>query len=123
MLTTRNRLEYIQTLKLSGNALSVVIDTSRNHQSNTSNRLLVSIDTIHKPGSTSEAKDDADKNLNPLQLYQFQEGRLIQDGKFQLAAADQDESEGSRSSASGRLTNLLYSLENLRKREEEAQEE
>jgi tRNA (guanine-N(7)-)-methyltransferase subunit TRM82 len=124
VLTAENRLEYIQTLKLAGNALSVVVDLlPRKPQSDTSNRLLVSIDSIHKPGSTTEKREDADGNLNPLQSYQFQEGKLILDGTFQLATADPDEGEASGSVASGRLTNLLYSLENLRKREGEAQEE
>ena len=121
---TESRLEYIQTLELSGNALSVVVDSSpREDQSNPSNRLLVSIDTIHKPGSTTEEREDTGKDLNPIQSYKFQEGKLVQDDTFQLDTAVLDHAEMSGNGVSGRLTNLLYNLENLRKREGEAQEE
>jgi tRNA (guanine-N(7)-)-methyltransferase subunit TRM82 len=96
----------MQTVKLSGNALAVVINTSAaSDQSDTSTQLVVSVDTFHKPGSTTEEWKDADKDTYPLQSYKFQEG------------------DASGSGGSGRLTNLLYSLENLRKREGEAQEE
>ncbi|KAE9381762.1 tRNA methyltransferas-like protein [Stipitochalara longipes BDJ] len=124
VLTEENHLEYIQTMKLSGNALAVVVDTSiSNDQSDSSKRLLVSIDTIHTPGSTTKERENAGTSLNPLQSYKFKDGRLVQDESFQLGIAGRDDGEVSGSGASGRLTNLLYSLENLRKREGEGQEE
>lgn len=94
-----------------------------NGQSDAPNRLFVSVDTIHKSGSTTEERGGADRALNPLQAYVFEEGKLIQDASFQIASAVQNEDWTSGDGASGRLTNLLYSLENLRKREGDAQED
>lgn len=114
----------MQTVKLSGNALAVVINPlAGSDQSDSSTQLIVSVDTFHKPGSTTEEWKDADKNTYPLQRYKFQDGKLIQEGVFQVPTPVRDEGDASGSGASGRLTNLLYSLENLRKREGEAQEE
>ncbi len=83
----------------------------------------MSIDTFHKPGSTTEEREEAGTILNPLHSYKFKEGKLVQNESFQPAIAAQEDGEASTSGASGRLTNLLYSLENLRKREGEGQEE
>lgn len=83
----------------------------------------MSVDTIHKPGSTTEERRNKDNYVNPLQSYKFQEGKLVQDETFRLAIADQDEGETKGSGALGRLTNVLYNLENLRKREGEDKEE
>jgi tRNA (guanine-N(7)-)-methyltransferase subunit TRM82 len=123
LLTTENHLNYMQTVKLSGNALAVVINTSPESDQSDSTQLIVSVDTFHKPGSTTEEWKDADKDTYPLQRYKFQVGKLIQEGVFQVPTLVRDEGDASGSDASGRLTNLLYSLENLRKREGEAQEE
>jgi tRNA (guanine-N(7)-)-methyltransferase subunit TRM82 len=87
------------------------------------NRILVSIDTIHKPGSTTEKRGDAVGKPNPLQSYQFHDKELVHDVAFQVALADQIEEEASGGGAIGRVTNLLYNLENLRKREGDAQED
>jgi len=70
-----------------------------------------------------EERDDADTSPGPLQLCKFRDGKLVQDELFELPIAVRDDGEASASSASGRLTNLLYSLENLRKREGEGSEE
>ena len=85
------------------------------------NRILVSIDTIHKPGSTTAKRGDAVGKPNPLQSYQFREKELVHDVAFQVALADQ--TEEASGGVIGRVTNLLYSLENLRKREGDAQED
>jgi tRNA (guanine-N(7)-)-methyltransferase subunit TRM82 len=87
------------------------------------NRLLVSVDNLHKPGSTTEQRDDTDKELNQLQSYKFQEGMLVRDRAFCLATGGQEGAAEGRSGASGRHTNLLYNLENLRKKEGEDKEE
>ena len=124
MLTAENHLEYIQTFELPGNALAVVVDTTtRKEQRDSSNRLLVSIDTIHRLGSTMEERDDADTSPHPLQLCKFRDGKLGQDESMELPAAVRDAGDAKSSGAFGRLANLLYSLENLRKREGEGQEE
>lgn len=85
--------------------------------------LIVSIDTFHKPSSTIEERDDADHSQNPLQLYIFREGKLTKETASQIMMVNQDEGTGSSNDASGRLANLLYGLENLRKREGDTQED
>jgi tRNA (guanine-N(7)-)-methyltransferase subunit TRM82 len=85
--------------------------------------LFVSIDTIHKPGSITEKRDDAVGKSNPLQSYHFHDRELVRDVAFEVAIPDQTEEEASGGGTIGRLTNLLYNLENLRKREGDAQEE
>jgi tRNA (guanine-N(7)-)-methyltransferase subunit TRM82 len=113
----------MQTVKLSGNALAVVINApAESDQSDSSTQLIVSVDTFHKPGSTTEEGWDADQDPYPLQSYKFQDGKLIQEGAFQIPTLVRDEIDTSGSGASGRFTNFLYSLENLRKREGETQE-
>lgn len=66
-----------------------------------------------------EERNDADTSPNPLQLCKFEEGKLVQDESMDLPIAVRDDGDASGSG----LTNLLYSLENLRKREGESQEE
>ena len=121
-LTSRNSLEHIQTLKLPGNTLSVVLDIT-DLEDTTANRLLVSIDTFHKPGSTTEVREAALKELNPLRPYKFRGGHIVQDDSFEMAAADQDEASANSRGADGKVTNLLYNLEPLRKRDGEGKEE
>ena len=112
----------MQTLKLPGNALSVVLDIL-DQEDTASNRLLVSVDTFHKPGSTTQVREAASKELNPLRSYKFRGGHLVQDDAFEIAVVVQDEAEVSAGGAGGKVTNLLYNLEPLRKRDGEGQEE
>ncbi len=107
---------------MSGNALAVVTNAPAESDQSDSTQIIVSVDTFHKPGSTTTEGWDADKDPYPLQLYKFQDGKLIQEGAFQIPTLVRGEGGASGSGASGRLTNLLYSLENLRKREGETQE-
>lgn len=105
MLTPENKLEYIQTIRLPGNALAVEVNISTAESS-----LVVSVDNIHKPGSTTERRGDTDDTVKSLHSYRFQGRELAAASTF--AVAPEDEELGS-----ARLSNLLYSLENLRKRE------
>lgn len=73
---------------------------------------MVSIDTVHKPGSTTEQREDKTEVLKSLLSYKFDEGKLVEDGPaFSVAEGAVD------ISAAAHLGNLLYNLENLRKRE------
>ncbi|KAL2064822.1 hypothetical protein VTL71DRAFT_3962 [Oculimacula yallundae] len=109
-LTPKNQLEYMQTLQLSGNALSLVTSPFG---------ILVSIDTVHTPGSTSEVRTESIETIQALESYVFQEGKLVSGGVTFVSAAGLGEVEAG---AVGRLGNLLYGLENLRKREGDGDE-
>jgi len=82
---------------------------------------VASVDTIHKPGSTSERREDG-KKVSPLKSFKFQDGRLLYNSPFTVTPIE-SEAGGQESGIGGRLTNLLYNLENLRKRDGENQEE
>ncbi|KAK0118877.1 tRNA (guanine-N(7)-)-methyltransferase non-catalytic subunit trm82 [Cadophora gregata f. sp. sojae] len=111
LLTPSNRLEYLQTLALPGNVLALSL---------TSSRLIVSIDTIHKPGSTNELRTETTENLNVLQTFEFSTQELmLVEGALAFAKIEEDW----KLDAVGRLGNLLYGLENLRKREGDGGEE
>lgn len=87
----------------------------------------MSIDTVHYPGSTWELKDKTEELINPLQTLQFQDGRLTEELELVMAldenAATWRGEGASSTDARGQLSNLLYSIENLRKRDGEGPEE
>merc|ERR1712093_189905 len=112
-LTPLNQLTHLQTLPLPGNVLAIspIPATSK---------LLVSIDTIHKAGSTSELRTDSTESLSALQTFEFQDGMLVEGG---VAFARVEDGEEGQVAETARLGNLLYGLENLRKREGDGGEE
>lgn len=112
-LTPLNQLTHLQTLPLPGNVLAIspIPATSK---------LLVSIDTIHKAGSTSEIRTDSTESLSALQTFEFQDGTLVEDG---VAFARVGDGQEEQVAETARLGNLLYGLENLRKREGDGGEE
>lgn len=78
---------------------------------------MLSIDTIHKPGTMTQQREEAEI-LNPLQKFKFQGKDLVPSTvSFEVAKSDY----GMKDSA--RLGNLFYSLENLRKWDDEKEEE
>lgn len=79
----------------------------------------MSVDTIHKPGSTTERRDPLEKPTNPLLSYSL-ELRAIAGPSFEVV---EHEEEVDGWNSSGQLGNLLYNLENLRKRDGDAREE
>ncbi|KAH7417023.1 guanine-N(7)--methyltransferase subunit trm82 [Cadophora sp. MPI-SDFR-AT-0126] len=112
-LTPSNQLTHLQTLPLQGNALAVSPITA-------TSKFIVSIDTIHKPGSTSEVRTDDLEDLKSLQTFEFQDDILVESAlAFERSEGGEEEQVGD----SGRLGNLLYGLENLRKREGDGGEE
>lgn len=112
-LKENNTLQHAQTLRLPGNALSVTTGIASPDGSPT--RVLISVDSTHKPGSTTELSDSAEGSISPLQAFVFEDGKLAQDSFALSVVGGNDVSEG----AVGGLRNLLYSLENLRKRDGE----
>ncbi|TVY49927.1 tRNA (guanine-N(7)-)-methyltransferase non-catalytic subunit trm82 [Lachnellula cervina] len=112
-LKENNTLQHAQTLRLPGNALSITTGIAAPDGSPT--RVLISVDSTHKPGSTTELSDSAEGSISPLQAFVFEDGKLAQDSFALSVVGGDDVSEG----AVGGLRNLLYSLENLRKRDGE----
>jgi tRNA (guanine-N(7)-)-methyltransferase subunit TRM82 len=120
LLTARSELKYRNTFRLPGNALAVVCDVPTNVESaEPAPGIIVSIDTIHKPGSTIERRCSTDDSINPLQCFVSQGCGLAQGQRFEPP----DQMDVSENSSTGRLTNLLYNLENLRKSSAGTQEE
>jgi hypothetical protein len=66
------------------------------------------VDSISKPGSTTERRTSADDVVDRLHVYRFKSNELVAASTFEMTNVD-DESQ------SVRLTNFLYNLENLRK--------
>lgn len=110
LLTSQNRLEFIQTLKLPGNVLDVAVEAAGG--------LVLAVDTVHKLASTTQRKDAATESVTPLHKFIFESRKLVPSTiKFEVPKAD----DGMKDA--GRLTNLLYSLENLRKRDDGREED
>jgi tRNA (guanine-N(7)-)-methyltransferase subunit TRM82 len=108
-----NTLKQVQTLKLTGNAHSVVAGIAA--PDGTARRVLVSVDNTHRTGSTTELRDSTEEVTSPFQAFAFEDGILVQDSFAISTVEGNDVSED----AAGGLRNLLYSLENLRKRDGE----
>ncbi|PBP24629.1 WD repeat domain-containing protein [Diplocarpon rosae] len=115
-LTTENGLEHLQTLLLPGNVLCLVGTTA--DASDATAGLIVSVDNIHKSGSTSDLRENTTDFLSSLLAYKFQDRSLVENGPIFSQFTDLGDD-----GAAGRLGNLLYSLENLRKREGQVNEE
>lgn len=116
-LGSNHTLEHTQTVKLPGNSLSAIA-----YNLNTASGLVVSIDNINKPGTTTEARDpsDSQESVSLLLSYTFRNHQAIAEDTFEPM---NNEDERNNSNTSGMLGNLLYNLENLRKREGDTKEE
>ena len=79
------------------------------------NGLVLSVDTIHKAGSTTDRREPSEA-IDSLQVFGFQgRGLVPSTTKFESTKDDLEDI--------GRLTSLFYGLENLRKRGGDAGEE
>ena len=105
LLTSQGELHHLHTLKLLGNALTIVTDVAGG--------LILSIDSIHKPGSTTDCRENIADGVDSLQKFLFQGRELVPSSiKFKVVKEDDEMKR-----MAGRLSNLLYNLENLRKRD------
>lgn len=127
-LSPRPTLAHAQTITLPGNALSVVLLPSPQPS------LLVSVDTIHNPGTRSEnteqGRDRKERErrsdvdiVDPILRFNFDGATFGAGGAFAKVAEMVMVDAESENGAVGRLGNLLYGLENLRKREGDGGEE
>lgn len=109
----------METISLRGNALSVVVD---NKSTGTCvSHVLVSIDNIHKPGSIQEPRDDKGGLPPRLQKFAVTDHGLVESPL--VFGPLQDEVTVVGIEMDDCLTNLLYNLENLRKRDGGVQDE
>ena len=73
----------------------------------------MAVDTIHKLASTRQMKDAGTESFAPLHKFLFENRQLVPSAiKFEAAQTNDEMKDV------GRLTNLLYNLENLRKRDD-----
>ncbi|KAG0651092.1 RNA methyltransferase [Hyphodiscus hymeniophilus] len=102
-LTPENQLQHTQTLMVPGN----VLDISKGA---VAGFVMLSIDFAHTPGSMTERREPASETIGSLQSFLVQGGQLLSSNiNFQCAT---DVVEGAIIS-----TNMLYGLQNLRKRD------
>ena len=102
---------YIETVELPGNALAVGM-----YSSNSNTAAAVSIDTIHKPGSTADRRLETEASVESLQMYKFQGKELAATSTIKVPSGNEEQHDA-------RLTNLFYNLENLRKRDGDGRDE
>ena len=114
-LTPDNTLQHSQTIVLPGNALSSITNVSES-----TTKLIVSIDNVHKSGSTTDRREESEELFNSLCSYTFQTHQAITGASFDVVEGREDADNGN---VLGKLGNLLYTLENLRKRESDVREE
>lgn len=103
-------LSHSQTFVLGGNPIDVLVDNSRG-------RIVASIDCVHQPGSISQLKGPEASAILSFTVLQQTGSDWIStplsfDYEHQGLVSDSGSQEYDLSSSS----NLLYTLENLRKR-------
>jgi hypothetical protein len=99
-------LTHMQTLNLPGNVLCLVTSSSR---------VIISVDTVHAPGSTTELFT-SDKPAPSFYTYNFNGDVFEENTTFQIAGVEHNDVVGIDSVENKRMGTLLYSIENLRKR-------
>jgi len=115
LITPANTLQHIQRLQLPGNVLTFVASPES---------VVIAIDTIHAPFSTSiqrteDASGSGEEVVNPLQAFAFENQLLVPATPFEVVDQQEERPDG----ALARLGNLLYGMENLRKRDGDGKEE
>lgn len=116
-LKENSHLQYLETLSSPGNVLGVAVDTS---SEDGITRLILSIDTIHIPGTTTKLRENTDV-VYPLQRFSYTNGSWNSDLNFQVM--ERYETDLEDKNGLNRLKEILYNLESLRKREGDNQAE
>lgn len=109
-------MRCLSLLELAGNALDVVVlDTDTVN-------VIVSLDTVHEPGSTKRWKSEPNPDLKMLQVFKFDSSSTDYTPSLLIEAVDREGTfaiepriESSSKSQKPDLGELLYGLENLRK--------
>lgn len=113
-----NSLQHIQTFELPGNPLAVETFAPL-PITGSSEDVVISIDTVHLPGSTTERRSDASERDRALLGVQLRNMGLVSIEVVFNESTESCTSQLQNGDSKGRLSNLLYSLENLRKRDGE----
>ena len=112
-LTPENTLTPIQTLSLPGNPLDLTIHHP-SEPTTPQTQIIISLDSAHRPGSTTEFREDAESETCPsLLAFEFLDETLVQSEGLKFTGVEDDGVKN------GRLGALLYGLESLRKRDDE----
>ncbi|QSZ29918.1 hypothetical protein DSL72_004436 [Monilinia vaccinii-corymbosi] len=109
-LTLSNQLTHTQTLQLPGNALSCTLnDPTPLSQFS----LIISIDNVHEPGSTTTVKAINSPTSAPLQFFKYENGQFT---TVEPAGFVSQDSEGFlEEEKKSKLGALLYNIGSLRK--------
>jgi tRNA (guanine-N(7)-)-methyltransferase subunit TRM82 len=110
LLSQNATLSHLQTLLLNGNPLDLLVDCSYT-------KLVVSLDTIHEPGTTSKLRTNLDSTVRRLLVFGMKDGSKWTKECLQFTEpAPEEESPGEGLPGKyGGLSSLFYSLRNLRK--------
>ena len=119
-VTPDSRLEYRECLHFQGNVLDLTYDSR-------TGALLVSLDNVHLPWFTDKLREEKTSTLLAQCRYSTENrrwtvggdesGLLITVGQWASSAESSDVSQPSREQA---LSDILYGIENLRKKGDEA---
>ncbi|RKF65833.1 tRNA -methyltransferase non-catalytic subunit trm82 [Erysiphe neolycopersici] len=115
-LSPENKLEYAETVWTSGNVLSLSVTSDHSLKSKS---LLVSIDNIHKPGSSIDIREEDTSNMMPLCRFDFDGVTLKRIPLVIEIPVDKSFKDMHRTSAE--ISDLYYGIEILRKRCDEVQ--
>ncbi|RKF84115.1 tRNA -methyltransferase non-catalytic subunit trm82 [Golovinomyces cichoracearum] len=107
IFSPENTLQYSETLWTAGNVLDMSVTL---HQGTRSRTLLVSIDDCHEPGSTSELRKDDFSNVMPLHQFTVHGGNL-KGSPLEIQMPNDVKSHIDF----GKVSDLLYGIEHLRK--------
>ncbi|KAF8863476.1 hypothetical protein BDZ45DRAFT_738447 [Acephala macrosclerotiorum] len=117
-----NVLQEPQIVELPGNPLAVITDIPLLSEGSTGD-IIVSIDTIHQPGSITKLRSETSEAEKRLMIFHHWDVGLVPSDAAYKGPAEEDENLVQSGEKIGRLSNLLYSLENLRKRDGDGQDE
>ena len=83
-----------------------------------SGEVVLSIDFIHQPGSTTKRRQDAAEDVQAMYAFAIHGQDLVSSSAmFEVSKADEEVKD------IGQLANLFYNLENLRKRDGDGRED
>ncbi|POS87637.1 hypothetical protein EPUL_000264 [Erysiphe pulchra] len=115
-LSPENKLQHSETVWTSGNVLSMSVTSD---QTLKSKGLLISIDNIHKPGSSIDVREEDTSNIMPLCRFEF-DGVTLKSKPLIIEIPD-DKKFKDMHRTSGEISDLYYGIESLRKRCDEVQ--
>ncbi|CZR50589.1 related to tRNA (guanine-N(7)-)-methyltransferase subunit trm82 [Phialocephala subalpina] len=114
-------LQDPQIVELPGNPLAVLTDIPLLSEGSTGD-IVVSIDTVHLPGSTTVLRSEPSGTEKCLMIFHHWDVGLVPSDAAYTEPVEDDDSVLRSGEGIGWLSNLLYNLENLRKRDGDGQD-